>query len=182
VGRDRRVLGLAPFVILRCHGAHPPAGVGAAAAGIRTGFHLRIIAEPIAVLRTAIAHLRTDRADAAVQWRAAKHKVGARVADGGAVEQQPDVRRLGMLAALSKTVGDRFKAGVVAFLAELDALLHLCAQLVTCCLCHDGFSSRRVHARQLGSELSLALCLRQCGKGGHHTAFTYVIDIAASWY
>ena len=66
MGRDRRVLGLAPFVTLRRHGRHPPAGVGAAAAGIRTGFHLRIIAELIAVLCAAIAHLRADRADAAV--------------------------------------------------------------------------------------------------------------------
>ena len=123
--RDRRVPGPAPFVILRRHAAHPPAGVGAAAAGVRAGFHLRIVTKPIAVLCAAIAHLRAHRADAAVQWRAAEHKVGARVADGGAVEQQPDVCRLGMLAALPETVRDGFEAGVVTFLAELDALLHL---------------------------------------------------------
>ena len=145
VDRDRRVPGPAPFVTLRRHGAHPPAGVGAAAAGVRAGFHLRIVTEPIAVLCAAIAHLRTDRADAVMQWRAAEHKVGAGVADCGAVEQQPDVRRFRVLPAVLETVGDRFEADVVAFLAELDALLHLCAQLVTCGLCHDRSSSRRVH-------------------------------------
>jgi hypothetical protein len=66
-GRDRRTLGLAPFVTLRRHGGHLPTGLGAAAAGIRTGFHVRITAELIAVLCAVVAHLRADRADAAVQ-------------------------------------------------------------------------------------------------------------------
>ena len=67
--------------------SHPAAGLGAAATCGGAVLQRRVVAHPIAVVRAALAHLGANGAGALVQIGAAQHKVRARLADLGAVEQ-----------------------------------------------------------------------------------------------
>jgi hypothetical protein len=58
-----------------------------------------------------------------MQVGAAQHEVGARLANLGAVEQQPNVRRLGVPATHLQAMGDGLQTNAVTIQAILDALL-----------------------------------------------------------
>ena len=60
--------------------------------------HLISLAHAFARLHARTADIRTDAAGELVAFRASKHEIGARLTDFGAVEQQPDVHRVGVLA------------------------------------------------------------------------------------
>lgn len=59
-----------------------------------------------------------------MQIRAAQHKVGAGLADLGAVKEQPDMVWLGMCSALLEAIGHGLQANPMAIQAVLDTLLH----------------------------------------------------------
>src|SRR6266545_4498096 len=111
------------YALRRHHYRHAPAGLSAAAACRGAVLHGRIFAQLFARLGAALTDLGADAAGARVEIRAAQHKVRARLADLGAVEQQPDVRGLGVLAALLQAVGNGSHADAVAVQALLNALL-----------------------------------------------------------
>lgn len=67
----------------------------------------------------------------------AKHEVGGRLADLGAVLKQSNMVRLGVLTAFSKTMIDGFHADFMALLAVVDALLRLLGQALNGGMRHD---------------------------------------------
>jgi hypothetical protein len=86
----------------------------------------------LVALRHSGALIGTLAADGGAQlarihmaMRSAEHEIGARLADLGAVHQEPDVAVLGMMAAQSKAVCYGFHADAVAVQAVLDAGSHL---------------------------------------------------------
>jgi hypothetical protein len=60
--------------------------------------HLVATSHPLAVLGTGPAHLGTDAAGPLMEVRATKHEVGARLTDFSAVQEQPDMGRVGVPA------------------------------------------------------------------------------------
>ena len=78
---------------------HFPAGPCAAAADLGAGHHLFVVTELLAGRGAGQAYVGANAARIAVKVRVAEHKVGARLADLGTVEQQTNVPRVGMLPA-----------------------------------------------------------------------------------
>ena len=81
------------------HRGHVLARFGATAASLGAGVHIRVVTQPLAVARTALADFGTHTTCAAMKLGTAQHKVRAGLADLGAIEQQPNMGRLGVLAA-----------------------------------------------------------------------------------
>jgi hypothetical protein len=75
--------------------SHLTTTLGAAAADLGTGVQLGVVnSHALAVSATSITYIRTDTADAPVYLGLSDHKVGTRLTDIGAVEQQTDVFNL----------------------------------------------------------------------------------------
>src|SRR5688500_7877705 len=112
--------------LLYCHAGHFAAALCALATDLGAAAHQGVIAaEPLAVLGAPHAHVTTHHAGLRVQWRGAQHEVRAGLTDFGAVQQQTDVLRRGLLTTALETVRDRLQAQVMAVLAFLDAVLHV---------------------------------------------------------
>jgi hypothetical protein len=80
---------------------------------LRAFLHLRIVLKSLAIDGTPLTDLGTGTASKTMQRRIADHKVGAGLADFCTVEQQANVRCLGVLASLVQTVHRRFQADAV---------------------------------------------------------------------
>jgi hypothetical protein len=87
--------------------------------------HLVASGHPLAVLGTRSTHLSADRARALVEVRSAEHEIGAGLADFCAVEQEANVRRVGVLPAQFQAVTHGCEADVVASSTLIDTLLQL---------------------------------------------------------
>ncbi len=61
--------------------------------------------------------------------RLAKHELAGRSADCGAIEEQPDVARVGVPAAEAQAVSYHGGTGVTALVAGIDTLLHRATHL-----------------------------------------------------
>ena len=107
-------------------GGHALAGVGAAAADLRTGLHLGS-ADRLARLRAGAADFGARPAGDAVVLGTTDHEIGARPADLGAVEQGPDVVRIGVLPAHLQAPLRAREANALALGADFDTRLHLVA-------------------------------------------------------
>src|SRR5690606_8638732 len=106
-------------------GRHPAAGFGTAPAHLGAAPHLVVIAEAPAILGTALADLSAGGADVPVQVGPSDHEIGAGPADLGAVDQQPDMPRLGVPAALVQAMRNRLQADAVTIGAVANALLDI---------------------------------------------------------
>jgi hypothetical protein len=104
---------------------HPLAAFGAASARLRTSLHLGVITHLLATRRALLTYLSANTACARVQIRSEQHKVGARLADFSAGEQQLNVARLRMLAAHLQAVRNCLQTDAVTAQTLVDALLHL---------------------------------------------------------
>ena len=80
-----------------------------------------LVAQLFAGLSTRSADLCAGLAHMPMKMRMAQHEVMGGVADLGAVEQQADVVRIRMLAALFEAVMHGMQAGVMAFFTCVDA-------------------------------------------------------------
>jgi hypothetical protein len=86
----------------------------AAPADFRAIAHDLIVAgKAFAIFSTALADFGTDLAGARVQVRIAEHEISAGLADLGAVEQQRNMVRLCMSAALLQAMRKRFQTNIV---------------------------------------------------------------------
>src|SRR5206468_3194591 len=134
-------------------------------------FHLRIVAELIAVLRTALTHLGAHATGARMERGPAEHKVRARLADLGAVEQQPNMRGRRVLAPHLQTIRDGRQADAVTVQTLLNALLHVATHLVSCRVSHDTVSSLYAHWLVSPRRYALrgTLLIRKPMKGSHNT-------------
>jgi hypothetical protein len=106
------------------YGRHLGAARGAAAAHLDTKHHGLIVSESRAVLSAHFADTGADAAGHLVQRRTAQHEIGVRNANLGAVLEDADVLRSGMIAAFGETVRDGFETDGVAIETVLDAFLH----------------------------------------------------------
>lgn len=102
-----------------------PARLGAAAAGLGTIFHMLVVAQALTTRGAVLASLGADAAGAAMEVRTAQHKVGAGLTDLGTIEQQADMRCLGMFAAHLQAVGDRLDTDAMAVRTFLNTASHL---------------------------------------------------------
>ena len=109
--------------------SHSAAGFRTATAHLSTAPHLLVLAHAIAFLGTARTDLCTHSTRARVQIRATEHEVGARLADLGTIQEEPDVRGLGVLASELQAMRDGLHADLVAFGTVSDALLHVAAHV-----------------------------------------------------
>jgi hypothetical protein len=75
------------------HFCHLPAGGRTASAGFCTGFHSGIVSELLTALRALLADLHAKGAGPSMKVGVAKHKVCARLANVGAIEQQTNMIR-----------------------------------------------------------------------------------------
>jgi hypothetical protein len=109
-----------------------------AAAALRRALaeHLVIPGHALTLIGAGSANVRAHTAGELMPLRSAEHEVGAGLAYVGAVEQQPDVRRLGMLAAELEAVARRTDADRVAAHTRVDALLHLSRNVRGGCVGH----------------------------------------------
>jgi hypothetical protein len=80
--------------------------------------------DPLAIVRTATAYLRTSLTRPGVELRSAEHEICARLADLGAIGKQTDVVGIGMVAAHLQAVQKRFKANRMTILAILNTFPH----------------------------------------------------------
>jgi hypothetical protein len=83
------------------HAGHFLARGCAFAAYLDTRLHLQVIHEAVAGLCTAFANFSAHTAGPTMQRRQADHEIGAGLADLCTIQQQTDVIRIGLLAALS---------------------------------------------------------------------------------
>ena len=84
-----------------------------------------VIAKLLTVLRAPPTDFGTDPAGPRVQIGSSQHKVRARLADLGTIQQEPDVIGLRVTAALLQAVRDRLQTNAMAVQTLFDALLHL---------------------------------------------------------
>jgi hypothetical protein len=75
--------------------------------------HLCIVWKALTIDGASLTDLGTGTAGETMQGRVADHKIGAGLADFCTVEQQANVRCLGVLAAPLQTVRRRFQADAV---------------------------------------------------------------------
>jgi hypothetical protein len=80
--------------------------------------------DPLAIVRTATAYLRTSLTRPGVKLRSAEHEIRARLADLGAIGEQTDVVGFGMVAAHLQAVQKGFKANRMTILAILNTFPH----------------------------------------------------------
>src|SRR4029079_16905 len=85
--------------------------------------HLLVGADAFALLGAPLADLRAKPTGQLMYIRSSREDIGARRADVRTVEQERDVRRLGMPAATLKAVSHRLQADSVAGHTFVDALL-----------------------------------------------------------
>ena|GEM_PF-7120954 len=79
---------------------HLPAGFGTPPTGLGATLHVGVILKPLAILSTLRADLITNTAGSRMLQGAAKHEIGAGLANLGAIQQQPDMVGLAMPASL----------------------------------------------------------------------------------
>ena len=103
---------------------HVLAALRAAAARLGAFLH---VADLLAALGAGVAYLRARRAYRSVQRRAAQHEVGCGLTDLRAIDHQPQMLLLNVLAARAQAIRQHLQAGLVAFIAGIDAGLHLAA-------------------------------------------------------
>ena len=89
---------------------HLSASVGVATAGSRALLHDIAGSKPLAVFRAAIANFSANSADAAVHLGIAQHEIRGALAYLSTVEQQGNMLRLRVIAALVQAVGHRLQA------------------------------------------------------------------------
>ncbi len=119
---------------------HLPTGLSAAAASLGTRLHQGVVAKLLTVFGAPVTNLGTHRACAAMQLRAADHKVRTGLTNLSAVEQKSEVPGFSVPSAHLQTLHHRFETNMVAVLTMLDALLHLRAVLMSRRLAHGhGF-------------------------------------------
>ena len=137
------------------HRRHASARLGATPTCIRTLRHQLVASAhgPAGCLARP-ADLGTGRARVHAVIRAAEHEVRRRLTDFRAVEQQPDVMRLGVLAAEVEAVVRRLEADGVAAGAFVEALLHLARRVVGSSMGHGASPFRAV------DRVSAAVCRR----------------------
>jgi hypothetical protein len=83
------------------HAGHFMARGCAFATYLGTRLHLQVIHEAVAGLCTAFADFSAHTAGLTMQRRQAEHEIGAGLANLCTIQQQTDMIRLGLLAALS---------------------------------------------------------------------------------
>ncbi|MGH7561725.1 MAG: hypothetical protein ACRENB_11980 [Gemmatimonadales bacterium] len=113
-------------VARRVSGGHALARLLAAAALLRTLLHHPVIAgHVLAVLGARAADIGADPADELVPVGSPQHEVRRGLTDLGAIEQQPDVGWIGVLASEFEAVIYGLKADVVTSQTLVAAFLHL---------------------------------------------------------
>jgi len=85
--------------------------------------HVLVVAKTLASLGTAFADLSAGRANAPMEVRAPEHEIRAGLAYLGAVEQQPDMIRFGVLTAHVQAMRHSSQAETVTVHAFLNAPL-----------------------------------------------------------
>jgi hypothetical protein len=142
---------------MECRGprlrAHCTARLRTAAAGCRAGGELRVPGELLTTCRTAITEIGAQGAGAPGELRIARHQARTGLTHGDAIEQQPNVGCFSICAPLSETIHERQLTRGLTILAQVDALLHLRAQLNASTLLHGLFSFREEMARATRHEL-----------------------------
>jgi hypothetical protein len=83
---------------------HRGAGLGAAPAQVRASTHRLVVFEALAARRATLAHFRADAANVWVKLGASNHESGCGAANLRAVEEQADVLRRRVSAALVQAV------------------------------------------------------------------------------
>jgi hypothetical protein len=94
-------------------------------AGVGALFHVCVFIHASAIVGALGADHRAGPAGLVMQIRPAQHEIAARVADLHAIHHQPDVVRVGVLAAHVQAMLHRFEADVVAAMAFLGTAPHL---------------------------------------------------------
>ncbi len=84
--------------------AHRSAGLGTASTGCRAGGELRVPCELLTARRTAITEIGAQRAEASGELRVTRHQADTGLAQGDAVEQQPNMGCFSMRATLLETI------------------------------------------------------------------------------
>ncbi len=133
--------------------AHRSAALGAAAAGLCAGRKLRVPCELLTACRTAITEIGAQGAGASGEIRVASHQACTDLTDGDTIEQQSDMGRFSVRATLPETIHERQLTHGLTVVAQLDALLHLWAQLNASTLLHGLFSFREEMAPATKREL-----------------------------
>ena len=94
----------------------------------------------LAVLGARAADLRAHPADPGMHVRATEHEIGAGVADISTIQQEPDVRRLGMSATEFETMIRGGETGRMTLETLVDAFLHLAGYRCRSLVCHESGS------------------------------------------
>jgi hypothetical protein len=126
-----------PLPVLR---AHRSARLRTSAAGCRADGELRIPCESLTTCCTAITEISAQRAESSSKFGITEHEANAGLAQGDAIEQQPNVGCFSIRAILSETIHERQLTRGLTILAQVDAVLHLRAQLNASTLLHGLFS------------------------------------------
>jgi hypothetical protein len=134
-------------------GAHRSARLCALAAGLGTGRELRAARKRLAACCTAITEIGTQCAVASGKLRVAHHQACTGLTHSNTIEQQPHMGCFSIRAPLPETIHERQLTRGLTVLAELDALLHLRAQLNASTLLHNVFSFREEMAPATRHEL-----------------------------
>src|SRR5437868_3004927 len=95
----------------------------------RASLHLGIFAEPFAALSAPLADLGARLTKYGVQIGIADHKIGARLTNLRAVQEQPQMRTFRVLATSFEAISDRLQAKAVAIQAVFNALFDLAGDL-----------------------------------------------------
>jgi len=96
------------------------------------------------------SQLAAQRAEASGELRVTRHQADTGLAQGDAVEQQPNMGCFSMRATLLETIHECQLTCGLTVLAQLDAVLHLWAQVNASTLLHSLFSFREEMAPATG--------------------------------
>ena len=111
---------------------HLPTALGAFSTGFDAFIH---IADLLAIQRACLADFGAERAKTMLKMRAAELKIGRRLADLGAIHQEPEVWCFNVLSAgLKAMVHGGLQADLMATAARLDTGLQ--AMFSVCWLIH----------------------------------------------
>ena len=122
------------------HCGHLPARLRATTAGRSTRLHLSVLTHLLTLLRALFADLSTYATGTTMEHGAPEHKVRARLADLGTVEQRRNVAGLRVLAAHLQAVCSRLYADPVTVQTVLNALLHFRTQMTPHRVVHHSSS------------------------------------------
>ncbi len=112
------------------HACHLPTGISALPADLPTSLHLCVFAEVFAFGGALFTNGGAGATGLSVKSRAAKHKVGACLANFCAIEQEAKMTGFSVIAARLQTIGDDAEANYVAILTIANAFLHFCIVLL----------------------------------------------------